>query len=82
MQRVEPVATLWDAALAWARELAAAPPLAVAGIKRAVYRSGDAAIDAMLALEIEHQMACFESADVSRGLTAFFAKERPRFEGD
>lgn len=82
VHRVEPEADLWDAALTWARELATAPPLAVAGIKRAVYRSGASCVESMLELEIEHQMACFESKDVSRGLAAFFARERPRFEGD
>lgn len=72
---------LWEAALEWARELAAAPPLAVARIKRAVYASLDEDLDQMLGIELESQLACFDSEDVRRGLAAFRDKARPRFEG-
>ena len=34
------------------------------------------------AIELENQLACFESQDVKRGLFAFSGKETPRFEGD
>jgi 2-(1,2-epoxy-1,2-dihydrophenyl)acetyl-CoA isomerase len=82
VNRVVPVDSLWDEALAWAKRLAAAPPIAVARIKHAVYRSEVESLDAMLALELENQLACFSSNDATRGLAAFRAKETPRFEGD
>ncbi|CAN5295010.1 enoyl-CoA hydratase-related protein [soil metagenome] len=82
VNRVVPADRLWDEALAWARELAAAPPLVVARVKRAVYRSLDEDPETMLAVELESQLECFDSHDVRRGLAAFRAKERPRFEGD
>jgi enoyl-CoA hydratase/carnithine racemase len=82
VNRVVPVDSLWDEALAWAKRLAAAPPIAVARIKHAVYRSEIESLDTMLALELENQLACFGSNDATRGLAAFRAKETPRFEGD
>ncbi len=81
VERVAPVDVLWDEALDWARQMAAAPPLAVARIKHAVYRSLGESLETMLAVEMEHQLDCFVSEDVTRGLFAFRAKEPPRFEG-
>lgn len=81
VHRVVPADALAAEAAAWARRMAAAPPLAVARIKRAVHDSLHADLDEMLALEMEHQLACFGSEDVSRGLFAFGSKETPRFEG-
>jgi 2-(1,2-epoxy-1,2-dihydrophenyl)acetyl-CoA isomerase len=70
-----------DEAMAWARQIAAGPPVAMARIKRAVYESLDADLDTMLALELESQLDCFRSEDCARGLFAFRGKETPRFEG-
>jgi enoyl-CoA hydratase/carnithine racemase len=81
VHRIAPADRLAEDALAWARQLAAAPPLAVARIKRAVYESLDADLDTMLAVELENQLECFRSEDVTRGLFAFHNKETPRFEG-
>ncbi|MGH2782771.1 MAG: enoyl-CoA hydratase/isomerase family protein, partial [Thermoleophilaceae bacterium] len=82
VNRVVPDDRLWAEALEWAQELAAAPPLAVARIKRAVYASAGRDLDGMLAVELESQLACFRSNDVRRGLAAFREKVRPAFEGD
>lgn len=82
VNRVAPAGRLWDEALAWAKELAAAPPLAVARAKRAIYRSLGEDLETMLAVELENQIACFRSRDVARGLTAFREKRSPRFEGE
>lgn len=82
VNRVVPAASIRDEALAWARQLAAAPPLAAARIKRAVQESLDRDLETMLAIELENQLVCFESQDVKRGLFAFSGKETPRFEGD
>lgn len=81
VNRVAPADRFLEEALAWARKIAAAPPIAVARIKRAVYESLNADLETMLALEIENQLACFATEDVTRGLFAFGNKEVPRFEG-
>lgn len=70
-----------EEAMEWARKIAAAPPIAVARIKHAVYESRDSDLETMLALEMENQLACFATEDVTRGLFAFGNKEPPRFEG-
>lgn len=82
VNRVVPDDRLWAEALEWARRLAAAPPLAVGRIKRAVQASRAETLDHMLAVELESQLACFRSNDVRRGLAAFREKVRPAFEGD
>lgn len=81
VNRVVPANRLLDEVLGWARELAAAPPLAVSRIKRAVYGSLDADLSTMLATEVENQLACFGSDDARAGLAAFRRRETPRFEG-
>jgi enoyl-CoA hydratase len=82
VNRVVPAASIRVDAMAWARQLAAAPPLAAARIKRAVQESLDRDLETMLAIELENQLVCFESQDVKRGLFAFSGKETPRFEGN
>ncbi|MDX1623227.1 MAG: enoyl-CoA hydratase [Gemmatimonadota bacterium] len=81
VNRVAPADRLREEAVEWARALAAGPPLAISRIKRAVYRSLHEDLDEMLETEMDHQLSCFESEDVSRGLFAFRNKETPRFEG-
>jgi 2-(1,2-epoxy-1,2-dihydrophenyl)acetyl-CoA isomerase len=82
VNRVVPAAAVREEAIAWARQLGAGPPLAVARIKRALQESLDRDLETMLAIELEHQLACFESQDVKRGLFAFSGKDTPRFEGN
>jgi 2-(1,2-epoxy-1,2-dihydrophenyl)acetyl-CoA isomerase len=64
-----------------ARTFAAAPPLAVAGIKRALTMSETNDLRAQLELESEHQLRCFASADAAEGMAAFFEKRTPSFQG-
>jgi 2-(1,2-epoxy-1,2-dihydrophenyl)acetyl-CoA isomerase len=82
VNRVVPTEAVREEAIAWARQLGAGPPLAVARIKRALQESLDRDLETMLAIELEHQLACFESQDVKRGLFAFSGKDTPRFEGN
>jgi 2-(1,2-epoxy-1,2-dihydrophenyl)acetyl-CoA isomerase len=82
VNRVVPAAAVREEAITWARQLGAGPPLAVARIKRALQESLDRDLETMLAIELEHQLACFESQDVKRGLFAFSGKDTPRFEGN
>lgn len=80
--RVVPAESLREEALQWAAQLAAGPPLAVSRIKRAVQESLDRDLESMLAIELESQLACFDSQDVKRGLFAFRSRDTPRFEGN
>jgi enoyl-CoA hydratase/carnithine racemase len=81
VNRVVPEADLADATRAWARQIAAAPPLAVRRAKRAVYLSERATLDEMLDYELDAQLECFRSADGKEGIAAFFEKRSPHFTG-
>lgn len=81
VQRVVPADRFRDESAEWARQMAAAPPLAVGRIKAAVQDSAGADLETMLEREMESQLECFRSEDATRGLFAFRNKETPRFEG-
>jgi 2-(1,2-epoxy-1,2-dihydrophenyl)acetyl-CoA isomerase len=57
-----------------ARMFAAAPPLAAAGIKRAVNAAEANDLRAQLELEADHQLGCFQSQDAKDRIAAFLAK--------
>ncbi len=61
--------------------LAAKPPIALALAKRAIYESEHRSLEEMLQMELEHQLACFESDDAREGLQAFLEKRTPIFRG-
>lgn len=65
-----------------AREIAAAPPIAIRGIKRALRASEGHDLAAQLVLEAENQTRAFESSDAAEGMAAFFEKRRPQFRGE
>jgi enoyl-CoA hydratase/3-hydroxyacyl-CoA dehydrogenase len=69
---------LLDTALAWARRLAAAAPLAIEQIKRV---SGAGDIDVGIASEQQGFATAFASDDAREGISAFLAKRTPRFAG-
>src|SRR5262245_2905996 len=62
-------------------QLCAAPPIAVAAAKQAVYLSEKADLDEMLRYETEAQLRCFASEDGHEGVRAFLEKREPRFTG-
>ena len=64
-----------------AGEFAAAAPLAVRGVKRALRRSETARLEDQLDFEAAEQAACFESRDVQEGLAAARERRPPKFEG-
>src|SRR5215207_11180267 len=64
-----------------AERLRAAPPIALAAAKHAVYMSGGAELEEMLRYETEAQLRCFESDDGHEGVHAFLEKREPRFTG-
>lgn len=72
---------LETATLQLAARLRAAPPIALAAAKHAVYMSEAADLEEMLRYETEAQLRCFESEDGHEGVRAFLEKREPKFTG-
>jgi 2-(1,2-epoxy-1,2-dihydrophenyl)acetyl-CoA isomerase len=66
---------------ALAASIAAAPPIAIAGIKRALNAAERNDLESQIDLESEHQLRCFHSADAAEGMAAFFEKRTALFSG-
>jgi 2-(1,2-epoxy-1,2-dihydrophenyl)acetyl-CoA isomerase len=81
VDRVVPAAELTAQTAALARSIAQGPPLAIAGIKRALTASRTNTLATQTDLESEHQLQAFLSHDGGEGMAAFFAKRPPEFEG-
>jgi enoyl-CoA hydratase/carnithine racemase len=81
VHEVHPVAELKDRAMALAEDLATRPPIAVAGVLRAVVGAEHLPLDDALRVEREAVRACSRSADQAEGMAAFLEKRRPHFEG-
>jgi enoyl-CoA hydratase/carnithine racemase len=62
-----------------ARTIAAQPPLAVQGAKRAVDAADRLPIDAGLVVEAEQQAVCLRSADMREAITAFVEQRDPDY---
>ncbi len=69
---------LLDTALAWARKLAQAAPIALEQIKRV---SGAGDLDEGIEAEKRAFAEVFQSADAQEGIAAFLGKRAPRFQG-
>ena len=72
---------LESATLQLAERLRAAPPIALAAAKQAVYTSEAHSLEEMLRYETEAQLRCFESEDGHEGVRAFLEKREPHFTG-
>jgi 2-(1,2-epoxy-1,2-dihydrophenyl)acetyl-CoA isomerase len=70
-----------EAAAAYARQLAAGPPVALALTKRLLAQSFDRPLEAQLRDELAHIRTCFATADVREAMAAFREKRRPTFTG-
>jgi enoyl-CoA hydratase/carnithine racemase len=82
INRAVPAEELQTSTNELANRLAAAPPLAIAMMKRAIYKGAEDSLEAMLAYETEAQLACFESQDCLEGINAFLEKRKPMFKGE
>jgi enoyl-CoA hydratase/3-hydroxyacyl-CoA dehydrogenase len=76
--RVVPDHELFDAALNWARKLAAQAPIAIEQIKT-VSAKGD--LDQGIEAEKQGFAKAFTSEDAREGITAFLQKRRAKFQG-
>ena len=81
VDRVVPADSLATETTNLAAAIAAAPPIAVRGIKRALADSDRNDLRAQVELESEHQVRCFLSADAAEGMGAFFEKRTAVFRG-
>jgi enoyl-CoA hydratase/carnithine racemase len=82
VDRVVPADGLLAETETFARALAAAPPIAIAGIKRALTASEQNDLRSQVELESEHQVRCFLSGDAGEGMSAFFDKRPAVFRGE
>jgi 2-(1,2-epoxy-1,2-dihydrophenyl)acetyl-CoA isomerase len=81
VNRVVPAAELDSFVGAWARRLAAGPPLALSMTKSMLNNSLAVSMDQALEDEARAQAANFASSDTREALAAFLGKREPRFEG-
>ncbi len=82
VHEVYPLEALKKAAHDLALELAAMPPLAVAGVLRCVVGAGEAPLADALAEERSAVNRCASSKDQIEGMMAFLEKRRPVFSGE
>jgi enoyl-CoA hydratase/carnithine racemase len=81
VHELHPVDELKDRAIDLAEELAARPPIAVAGVLRSVVGAEDLPLEDALRTEREAVRRCSESEDQIEGMRAFIEKRTPRFSG-
>lgn len=81
VHELHPVAELKAKAVELAEELAAQPPIAVAGVLRAVIGAEHLPLEEALRIERDAVRRCSTSADQIEGMTAFLEKRRPLFSG-
>ncbi len=81
VHELHPVADLKARAFELAEELAVQPPIAVAGVLRAVVGAEHLPLEDAIRVEREAVRHCGSSADQIEGMTAFLEKRRPDFQG-
>jgi enoyl-CoA hydratase len=81
VHEVHPMEELKPRAVELAEVLAAQPPIAVAGVLRAVVGAELLPLEAALRIERDAVRRCSSSADQVEGMAAFLEKRRPQFEG-
>jgi enoyl-CoA hydratase/carnithine racemase len=82
VHEIHPLDELKAAAHALALELAAKPPVAVAGVLQCVVGAGDAPLDEALAVERAAVLRCGGTRDQAEGMRAFLEKRAPVFTGE
>ena len=81
VNRVVPAAELAGAAADWARELAAGPTRAFAGVKRLVAVATTETLESQMERETREIVDAAQTADGREGVRSFVEKRKPRFTG-
>lgn len=81
VNRIVPEAELEKAATAWAQELAAGPPKAMAAAKRLLWSGVGTGVDAFLSEEARTVSELSGTADAREGLAAVIERRKPVFTG-
>ncbi|MBA4495556.1 enoyl-CoA hydratase/isomerase family protein [Paenactinomyces guangxiensis] len=81
VNRVVPQKQVRDAAIQWAEQLAAGPPVAIKGILDAATRGTEQSLCQGLEIERENMLKVIRTEDAIEGVTAFFSKRPPSFQG-
>ena len=79
--RVFPDADMEAETMAFARKLAAGPPLAYRFLKENINAAETGRLEDMLRLEVTNQMKSLNSEDAKEAIDAFFKKREPTFKG-
>ncbi|MEO2169864.1 MAG: enoyl-CoA hydratase-related protein [bacterium] len=82
VQRVVPDDELLDAALGFARKIAAGPPMAHTNSRRLLVRAQELPIAEFLELEWSNQRALLRTNDAAEGFASFVEKRGPVFTGE
>lgn len=82
VQEVHPLENLHAAAHALALELAAMPPVAVAGAIECIVGAGEGPLETALDEERRAVLRCGKTRDQIEGMTAFMEKRKPVFTGE
>ena len=81
VNRVVPADTLDKEAEAYAREVAASPPIPVSLIKTAINRAEETPLETALERDAQAQAACVDTEDHREAVAAFLENRPPRFTG-
>jgi len=82
VHELQPIRELKARAVELAEELAAQPPIAVAGVLRAVVGAEHLPLEDALRIERDAVRRCSRSTDQTEGMRAFLEKRRPLFTGN
>jgi 2-(1,2-epoxy-1,2-dihydrophenyl)acetyl-CoA isomerase len=81
VNRLLPADQLEGAANAFAKDIAQGPRMASRALKQVLFGNQRAELAKALEYEVEEQLKCFASDDCAEGLSAFFQKRKPNFQG-
>lgn len=81
VNRLLPADQLEGAAKAFAMDIARGPRMASRALKQVLFGNQRAELAKALEYEVEEQLKCFASDDCAEGLSAFFQKRKPNFQG-